>query len=433
MKKYVAIFILLGLIISCKKGEKDPAPVETYTDKVVLNKLDIQGNTVKLSWSKLDTDKAYKYEVLRRDFDGADFYPIGEQILLPKETTETVDMTVPYSPNVSYQVRVRLSSSTISSNIVNYQRPDITLLDLIPFDAFYHPTDKSLYIFERGGRISIYDLNAQQLTKQIDTRSVIGFPIFETYQGREELYVPRNDGWVFVYDAKTLEKVDQISTGIPSTSVVLNNDTLFVSTDDSGRKHLKLYNRITKQFISEAAGDGFARLKKIPDSNTKLLAITLNVSPVQLHYYQFDNQELIEGNAYDLYHENYDIDASIFEFFPDGKKYISSSNGAIYNIDLSRDKYLPRGDLQFRGFAFNQQGDLIYGASTTKSIEVYSAQGLEHIKSIPTKAYPFKIFVTDDAVISLGLASVYNGYINTFDSYGQYGDVNKVLIEILDK
>lgn len=428
MKKTFTVFILFVLIISCKKGEKDPVPAEeTYTDQIILNDLDIQGDTVKLSWSKLDTASFIKYVVARRDFDGAELYAMGNEIQ-SKETTEAVDVNVPYSPDVTYQILGYLSDdSIIFSNAVNYHRPDITALDLIPFDVIYHPEDDLLYFFERPGRISIYDLKAKQVTKQIDTGGKISFSDFEVYQGREELYVPRDDGWVFIYDARTLEKVDEINIGATSSSVISNNNILFISNISWIDKTLKVYNRATKQVISQSGGAESVRFKKIPHSSTKLLGARLGSG--HPHYYQFDANGSIENNFYGQY-SDYGMSANIFEVFPNGEKYIMSSNGAIFNIDLSYDKSLPRGSLRFMGFAFNQQGDLIYGATTTRSIEVYSTRDFEHIKTIPTKAYPFRIFVTDDAVISVSLASLINGEV---DHYSFYGLGNKVIMEVLNK
>jgi hypothetical protein len=406
MKRLAVILIATVILFGCKKDNKDiktstpDTPPKTYTNQIVLNDLKIMDDSIKLSWSLLDTSAFVNYTLLRKDYGNAQMTMVKQ--LYKKDQTAVTDNAVPYSPLVQYQVEGRLSSGkVISSNVLSYSRPEIKILDVIPFDVQLNSADQTLYFFEKSGKISIYSLSQNTIIKSISTNATIGYCDFGMYNGRKEIYVPRNDGWVFIYDASTLEKVDQIATGLSNSCVVFNNNNLYVSTAAWTNRPLKVYNRQTGKKISETGDFELTRFKYVPNSNFELLEITINIGPVDQDYYRFATDGTFINHSDDRYHGDYPLDAGIFEFFPDGSKYITSSSGAIYKKDMTYEGSLPRGNLMFTTFALSQTDKLIYAGIQTKNIEVYSMTDYQRVKTINTKGYPYKLFDLGNQILSV--------------------------------
>jgi hypothetical protein len=395
LKLFLLALLSVFLLTACTKDNVQQVPGSTtpqsFKDKIVLNDLDIMQDSVVLTWTKLDTANFQMYVIWRKD----DPMDIGVQIgtVFDKRTTRFTDKTVPYTPFVEYEIRGVLGSgNSIYSNKVTYTRSGIKLINTSPFDVLFSKQERLLYFFEKNGDITQYSLQTGQVVKKISTAATIGYCDFGTYNNRKELYVPRNDGWVFVYDAITLEKIDQLNVGLNSSCVVFNNNTLFVSTSTRFYRPLKVYNRATKTLLSETGDFELTRFKLIPGSNTELLEITINVGPVDQDYYTFSPAGSAISHLNDMYHGDYPLDHKIFEIFPSGNKYITSSSGTIYNKGMNFEASLPKGNLQFTTFDFDVANNHIYAGTTTRTVEVYTADNYTKVKSIPTKAYPFKLF-----------------------------------------
>lgn len=410
MKKIILLLLLTVSFVACKKDSEEDSAPKAYTDRVVLDDLQVTADSVSLTWTVLGNPDFRAYQVIRREKPSG----AGTDLSFMNDAKKVkfVDKAVPYTPYLEYQVvGVLTSGQPIASNTIVYERPEIKVLDVSPFDVQFNRERRQLYIFEREGKISIYDLESNQITKTIHTASTIGYSDFGVHNGVEELYVPRNDGWVFVYNARTLEKVDQINVRLGSSCVVANNNLLYVSTAAWTNRPLKVYSRETKGLVSETGDWDMTRMKKIPGSNTELVEITLNIGPTDQHYYNFSSTGNVLSHKPDRYHGDYPLDAAIFEIFPSGDKYITSSSGAIFNKDLVYEASLPRGNHRFTTFDFDEQNQLIFGGTRSKTIEVYAERDYSHVRSIRTKGYPYRIFKdANNGVICLSSSSVVEDY-----------------------
>jgi len=386
--------LLLLTIFSCQKEESDEP--KSFSDKIVLQDLEITGDSIKLTWSKLDDASLREYQVIRREeangpqtiLNSRFYNPIGS---LPNN--KFTDEAVPYVPTLEYQVVGVLSSGqNISSNIVTYNRPNIKTISATPFDVQFNSQRQVLFFFESDGKISQYDLNKSQLVKSIKTDATIGYCDFATYNGTPELYVPRNDGWVFIYNAETLEKIDQFNVGSTATCVVANNDLLFISANSSSWPYrpLRVYSRASKTLVSQTNDyNSITRLKRIPNTDTDLLGITANGGSSN-QYYSFSSKGVLLSQFQG--YSNYPLDANIFELFPSSRKYLSSSSGIIYSNTLAYEASLPKGNLVYTSFYVDPAEQYIYAGTTTKSVEVYTTNNYVQTRSIKTKAYPFRLF-----------------------------------------
>lgn len=426
-KKFILIVFAAIIFAGCSKKNNPTPPVvktQNYSNKIVLNDVKVTSDSLQISWSKLDTVNFYQYTLYRKDDASAQMIPVKQ--LFKKDQTSISDASVPYSPIVQYQVvGTLLSGVSISSNIVSYLRMDIKTLPLNPFDVIYSSTDHLLYFFETSGMISIYDLQKGEFVRTLNTQATIGYCDFGVYNNKKELYVPRNDGWIFVYDAVTLEKITQINIGLSTSCVVSDNNVLYVSTAAWTQRPLKVYSRATGQKISETGDFELTRFKKVPNTNTDLLEITINIGPTDQDYYKFLTDGTFISHTDDRYHGDYPLDAGIFEFFPDGNKYITSSNGAIYNTTMTYEASLPRGTLNFTTFTFNKTDQLIYAGCQSKNIEVYSMSDYSHVKTIATKAYPYKIFDDNGKILCISKTVKSDSYNNVASASVVIENINK--------
>jgi len=389
MRTIPVFLILVILFAACKK--ENPATQNSFPNKIVLNNLQTSLDSVVLTWSVLDDPNFNSYSVIRKE------NPLDPGVSISygisgSHDTRFVDKHIPYTPYLAYQIIGQLrNGQSISSNEVSYLRPEIKVVDINPFDVQFDNQNRQLYFFEKNGIISIYNLQNNQLVKSLNTGSTIGYCDFGIYNGIKELYVPRNDGWLFVYNAQTLEIIDQINVGLASSCVVFSNNMLYISSAAWTNRPIKVYNRTTKSLIAENGDFELTRFKKIPNSNTELIEITINIGPTDQDYYSFGENGNFILHQNDSYHGDYPLDASIFEFFPSGNKYITSSSGAIYNRNMAFEATLPRGNLEFTSFCFDGQQSIFCG-TTSKTVEVYSETNYTHLRSIPTKAYPYRLF-----------------------------------------
>lgn len=406
MKTISILLILITIYTSCKK-ENAPAQ-NSYPDKIVLNNLQTSQDSVVLSWSVLSNPDFYSYSVIRKESSSDQGVAISNYNY-DSLNTKFVDKDVPYTPYLSYQVIGYLwNGQPIKSNEMSYSRPEIKLIDIDPFDVQFDDQNRLLYFFEKGGKISIYNLQNNQIVKSINTGATIGYCDFGVHNGTKELYVPRNDGWVFIYNAQTLDVIDQVNVGLATSCVVFNNSILYVSSSAWTYRPLKVYSRATKNLIAENGDFDLTRFKRIPNSNTELIEITINIGPTDQDYYSFGANGNFILHRDDIYHGDYPLDASIFELFPSGNKYITSSSGAIYNKNMTFEAVLPRGNLQFTSFCFDGLQSIFCG-TTSKTVEVYSQANYFHLRSIPTKGYPYRIFKDGgNGFICVSNSSLYN-------------------------
>lgn len=401
------VSFLFGLLLlaACKKETEELAVPTSYPDKIVLREVQAAGDSVNLTWTQLDNSAFVSYTIQRKTAEEA--LPTGIHQQFTPTTVSYVDKAVPYVTAVSYQVVAQLSNGqSIYSNIVSYERANIRSLSIAPFDVQFQPAGRQLYFFEQSGKIYKYDLATEQIVATVATSATIGYSDFATYGGREELYVPRNDGWVFIYDAVTLTKIDQLSVGSAATCVVANNGLLFVSNSAWTNRPLKVYNRATKQLVAETGDFDRTRFKRIPGSNTELLEISLYIGPTDQDYYSFSQAGVLQTHRNDTYHGDYPLDATIFEFFPNADRYITSTEGAIYRRDMTYETTLPRGNKEFTTFGFDAAAQLLYAGTRTRSVEVYTMNGYNHSRTIATKAYPFRLFKDPAAAGFICVSSV---------------------------
>ena len=411
----LVVLVMLSCFTACKKSGNNDV---VSSNKIVLSTLQVSGTQVTLKWSKLNEDSLTAY-IIERVTDTVNTTSASvTSIAVDKNTTQYID-TLPVAPYVQYYVVAQRSTvsytTPIISNKQTYARTDITFMAISPEDVLYDRTNRMLFLYSSAGDIIRYDLQNKVVSKQIAAQANIGYCDIATYNGAEELYVPRSDGWLFIYDATTLAQIDQINIGTSLYSVACNNGILYVSGTSSigsSSSMIFAYNRATKSLVSSTNTEDNVRLKLIPGSSSEFLGVSYYSDP---YYVKFDNTGHFVSQQMG-YLSSYDLNPVAFEIFPDGSKFISSGAGIIVSKTLVYVSSLPHGSLSFSSFDFDNTNQLIYAGCTTNEIQAYSMGTYQLSKTINTTGIPTKMFYDNGTVISVST----NGSSSYYYTTGAY-------------
>ncbi len=402
--KLVSLLVVF-VVVSC--SIENPPETKELTDEIILNTLRKENEHIILNWSILKDPEFESYEVLRSESKQPDSFE-SLTIVSNNQKTDYIDTDVPFDPQVSYKIvgHLNQNSASIESNTEIYGRPEILALNG-QIDQVIPQFEKNrFFLIDRNGFISILDYQKQEIIKTLSIESRIGYADIHKYNGKEELYVPRNDGWIYIYDANTFELLDRIDTGRASSSIVYSLNKLFVSTDAWTQKPLKIYDRQSGEIIEETGDFELTRIRKVPNTATDILEISLSIAPVDQDFYRFDNDGMLLEHRDDIYHGDFDLDANIFNFFPDTNYFITGRKGAIYDIDMIYQSRLPQGYLEFSSFGFNEDENIIYaGCSNERSIQKYDLNDFSQQGFIKTESYPQFIFRINQQIIIIGRSS----------------------------
>jgi WD40 repeat protein len=426
------LFLLLALASSCKRdAPDDPQPAITTT--IVLDPpLLVNDSTATLTWSALNNPDFVSYQVVRKEDPtetGTTFRVFGT---IADVTYR--DRSLPYTDYVQYQIIGTLASGqTISSNIATCRRPQIKTVSGLLTDVQFDSQTRLLYIFGRDGTIQQYDVATNQSLRTIQVGQAIGHCSFGTFGGVKELYVPCNDGRVFIYNATTLAKMDELMTiASPLTDVLASNNQLFVAATYYNGNPLRTFDRATKAPLSNISGvaNRDMRLFKVPGTTTEFIGVALSVAPTPQTYFTYSTAGLYVRELNFPFQSNRSLSPSAFEFFPAGDRYITGAYGDVFTRTMGYLAALPyRTDplnrrQEYTCFSFDDAAQTIYAGTTTRSIEVISMNGYTPVRSIKTRLYPYKLFRDGTGFLSVSLPVPVENYF-----YGTTLYRAKMLIE----
>ncbi|KXH84757.1 hypothetical protein [Chryseobacterium kwangjuense] len=428
MKKAIIVLFAYFSIFSCSNSNDDITEVVT-TSPVVENKINLTSNyyddseSVTLRWT-LSGNTAYDhYKIVRSDS------PNGQQTEIGNSSPNQFAFisAVPFSSYLEYQIiGIKSNGEQIKSNIIKIERPEIKLLNLKIFDAQFDKNSGKLYLLDTNGKVAIYDVNTNTVTHQISTNATLGFADLGTYNGNVELYVPRNDGWVDIYDGNNLALKDQVNFGMPLISTVYHNGKLYGSS--ASIEIIKSVDRTSKTLVSQSPQyySNSGRMKKSVGTSVKLYTITQNIGPVDMDLYEFDLNGNYVSHMDDSYHGDHPLNYRIFETFPDGR-IITASSGSVYNSQMVYQNDLPAGNSKLSSFDFDSNSIIV--GSMAKAIEFYNINSYAKTKTINTKKFPYKVFSYNNKVVCISSVTQLNL------QYYDYSNVipENVMIEIFDK
>jgi hypothetical protein len=386
----VVLCLVAFVFVSCKKANTSDPIALTHT---------ISGNVITLKWSPIDESSVTGYYITRTD----SFF--GEKTFTTNAKTTTLIDTLPPSPTISYSLVATGGGNR--SNVVRITRSDVAFTDVTPYDALYDQVSQEIYVYSKDGKMQVYDVNTKKWVRSASWGSGIGYCDIGIYNGSKELYVPRSDGWLFIYDAATLTKTGQISVGTALYGVSYNHDVLYICGTAGNTSSISVLSYSRKYMSKVAQQDGgsdITRLKLVPGTHSEFFAI----SGHYLGNYKFDSLGNAVSQKYGTATGTYPV-SSIFEAFPDGNKLISNNTGCIYNKNLDYETVLPHGFSAFTSFCFDNAGQLIYAGCKEKQIQAFFTNNYQLAKTVKTEGIPFKVFFNNGSVLCVSTAPVFNG------------------------
>lgn len=430
MKKIFLILSACLVIYSCGSSNDDITEV-VVTPPVIENKINLTSSyndsaeTVSLSWTLAGDNTYMQYKIVRSDSQNGP----QTELLTVGPTQFSYTSIVPFNAYFEYQIiGIKTNGEQVKSNIVKVERPDIKLLNLKTFDAQFDKNTGKLYLLDTDGKIALYDVNSGTVTHQISTNATLGYSDIGTYNGSVELYVPRNDGWVDIYDGNDLTLKAQVSFGMPLISTVYHNGILYGSSSNSNNSVIKSASRTTNTIISQSPQLYYntGRMKKSVGTSVKLYTITQNITPIDLDLYNFDLNGNYINHQDDIYHGDYPLNYRIFETFPDGRV-ITSSSGSVYNSQMIYQNNLPSGNSKLTSFDFDSNS--IIAGNMSKAIEFYNINTYTKTQTINTKKFPYKVFSYNNKVVCVSSTTQLN--VQSYD----YSNVvpENVMIEVFNK
>ena len=410
--KFILLLITsvwLFSLLSCKKNNNSQ----------FLLSGKVSGNVITLTWTNLNTPSLTGYTVYR--IADSNFTSPSPYVSLSKNTTTMTD-TLLLAPKVQYYVVATYAGQPLeTTNKVNISRSDINFASIIPYDALYDQNNQVIYVYSSSGNIAVYDLNTKKWTQQISLNSSIGYCDIGVYNGKTELYIPRSDGWLFIYDAATLTQIDQINVGSELYSVTYNNGLLFIDgvIGTSGNDYIVSYNRPSKSLVGQVNIIGNTRLRLVPGTNSEFYGVS---SFYDLFYFKFDgNGNYVSRIINNNFSGSSLPNPGIFEVFPNGNDMINTSTGIIFNKSLVYMSNLPYGNNFYSSFCFDNTNQLIYAGCTQRHINAYAMSDYQLSKTINTQGYPFKIFYANGTITSVSMNLSYMGSAaNTYVAIEQF-------------
>lgn len=430
MKNFWLLLVTLFTILSCSRNsDSDPQPA--MEEKIILKDVAvIDESTIKLEWTITGKNIYKNFEILKKDSEDG----ISKNIeSVNGNTVVKIDNQVEFIPYIDYQIIGYTNDGRIiKSNIIAYKRPRIKLLNIRPTDVLFDKDNGIVFLFSEYGNIMRYDVNSISITKEISTGVKLGYPFLGTYNGQKELYVPRNDGWVYIYNPDDLSLIDKINFEKSVTSVILSNNKLFATIDITQQGSignygniLKCIDRTTKKSGQSYEGRFYGRIKNIQNTKSSFFLITMNVSPTDLMRFNYDSGGALMTAYSDSYHDEHPLDVDIFEPFPSGNGLLTAEEGSIYDNNLKYIKDLPRGKSKL--FSFDFDNNSIIAGTDHKTIEFYNINDYTKTNFINTQRYPFKVFSYGNKIVSVSA-------INPINSSLYYKrTAENVIIELLNK
>jgi len=383
---------------------------------VTLTEATATTSGVQLTWSAYEQENFGSYKVYQSDRDCTDESRQLIAQVSDADATSYLDSRVPFANRVCYYVEVVTADGNVRrSNSLTVDNPSGPVFNFTADDLLVHPDRDEVFLVDRGGqRIIRYDYQLQEQTGSVTLEGEVGYCAIGDNGFGLELYVPSQDGWVYVYGADDLQLKTSINTGLSNASVVTNGlGHVIVSMRPSPwwEQPVRTYSRASGLNLDGNGDFEGDRLRMIPGTN-KIISISQSVSPIDMEYFELDKDGMITLHADDAYHGDHPLDPRIFRISPQGDYVITSSEGAVYSANSSMEYrgQLQRGALSYSDFAFSPDGKVIYAATSNRtSIQIGSYPALTRQEEIQTRGFPLFIEYKDGNLIVLSQAEEFGG------------------------
>jgi hypothetical protein len=384
--------------------------------KIEMNHISAKDGQVILGWKKYTSSDFLRYEVYRSNSDDQD----GQLITSfgSADSIKYTDRTPPIVSEIYYYVKiVNLSNYSRISNYLKVDYPAGKFYYYSPTDALHHPSAPVLFIVDNSDNMlrSINYITGEEKNGPVLMGNIGKIDIGDNGFGLE-IYAPSSDGHIYIYDATDLNLKSSITTGLSTASVVTNGHGYLVASlrpSPWWEMPVRTYSRSTGLNISGNTGTVFegSILRYIPNTDN-LILISTGVSPTDMDYFEMDSSGNIINQKDDPYHGDHDLDPFIFRISPNGLFLVTGQKGTVYSAasSLLYKGEIPRGALTFSDYAFSEDGNTIYGATSNRSsIQVIKYPQLTRNDEYLLKGFPKYIFRYNNEIIALSLINTNTG------------------------
>jgi hypothetical protein len=409
MKRILHLTLFLGtFVLGCDKtidvSQYDPHPL---TLKVV----ELQGNTYKMSWNALPTSDFIDYQLIRSINDTVpDMLPNDTLIrtaslvtrINDKEQTTFFDSVTIAGGKVSFRLFARYRDHSVSSiNVKLTGTADVTEIPNVG-DQIFYSAQNNLFIFADKVNDLLATLNLnnnafREASIPLDDGTIMGF---NDGFGNGILYTGGNFGSMLGLDPVTLMRSMNFFTNSRNAPVSVGGGGNFAYcsvVESATTSSIQLFENVN--FSSRLGGitllNNIAWILVKPPTVDDLFAIESNTTNAQVMVFQ--NLAWNKVNNPVKYNTSRSslVDASRFEFAPDGSFFVTGRQGNIYNRSIVLSKQL-NSNANYNSFYID--GNLNIYAATNRRIDIYNAPNYNLTRSIACRVNPSKIFVIGSKV-----------------------------------
>ncbi|WP_110311050.1 hypothetical protein [Dysgonomonas alginatilytica] len=368
---------------------------------------------VLLKWQQYKTADFKRYEIFRTNSPDIEGQLIASFTVA--DSVEYLDKLPPLVNETYYYIRVSNAEGQYRiSNKIKVEEPAGKIYHYSITDAVHHPTEPILYIVDNAAmKLRAINYVTQKEINSIGLQGSVGDIAIGNNGFGLEVYVPNNGGFIYVYNANTLNLVTSIKTGLDTRCVVTNGHGYIVASlipSPWWEQPVRTYSRSTGVNISGNGDYEGDRLRFIPNTD-KIISISRGISPVDMEYFELNGSGEILSHKDDSYHGDYPLDPNIFRILSNGEFVVTGQEGAVYSAanTMIYKGVINRGAPNFSDFAFSNNGNIIYaGTSNRNSLQVVKYPQLTRTDEILIKGYPKFLFNFQGKVISISRTSQYS-------------------------
>lgn len=410
MKLKNQIYCLVAILIclsnySCKKDNVSTDPLIEDPKTLTLDNILLNKNKATITWSSIKSQNFISYRI--RKYVHHLQKTRYEEIAIIRTPNDTcyIDSSVPDLPYVAYEIIVELSNSVIiRSNRQEISRSSKFFYNIRPSNVVYYKNINRVFITDYYKKIVIVaDYKTSEYIDTISNAVEIGNLCVGDNGKGPELYIPKSNGQLSIYNALTLEKKIDLRFNLYDGyqgnlySVTTNNQgKIYLSTATD--YPLSIIDRESLAIVGQAriSWRDAGRLVYMPKNNS-ILEITKTSSLRKANLYILGNTGLVINKFDDNYDGYYSLDDEALTVSQKEDYFISSDYGTVFTTALKYVGVLPKGG---GSYETNEDGTLIYACyfGYEKNINCYDYPKLQFVKKIPTIGYPYNVYLEGDTL-----------------------------------
>ena len=408
---------VVRLIATNKLGisSKDSVTINTLAPPSPVLSGSFEGSVLRLEWQAQTGTDFDRFELFRHPQNSTQ--PELVTSLGPSMKSYT-DQSVPFADSVVYFVRAYNKAGYSSqSNLLTVKGNTIFEYNIVQAELLQGTS--RIYFRTQDNHILVFDYKLKTLITDKVMDSEIGYFDLANNGFGNELYVPRADGWLYIYDASNFTLKEEVNVGVPVTCVETDgNGIMYTSVSPSPwwEQPLRVFKRSNLQFLGGTGDFDECRLRLL-QSNTEIIEITTTIGPTDMDYYEFADG-VPSNHANDFYHGDHPLDADIFKVAPAHHYLVTSSQGSIYsaNSSMSYQGSLPVGFDSFTDFEFSSDASVIYGSfGQSRRIATFAFPSLEKTSEYKTAGYPAFIFRVNNQLVVVSSAQPVGNYFGVLE------------------